>query len=122
MSFFKSLGFYALNADASILIHHGKEEGDITMVSVYVDNFPLASKHRTSMDWIKKNLKEEYNVKNLEEVKTIIGWQVTRNWDSATLKIDQSAFIRNLLKEKNLADCNSVNIPMKAGSVIEINE
>lgn len=79
VSFFKSLGFYVLNANAGILIHHGKEEGDITMVSVYMDDFLLAFKHRTSMDWIKKNLKGEYNVKNLGEVKTIIGWQMTRN-------------------------------------------
>lgn len=122
MSFFKNFGFYALNADASIMIHYGKEEGDIIMVSVYVNIFLLASKHRTLMDWIKKNLKREYNVKDLGEVKIIVDWQVTRNWDSAILKIDQSAFIRDLLEKKNLADYNSVNILIKAGSVIEMKE
>ena len=59
------------------------------MISVYVDDILLASKHQTSLDWIKGNLKNEYNVKDLGEVKTIIGWQVTRNWNAATLKIDQ---------------------------------
>lgn len=92
------------------------------MISMYVDDFLLASKLRTSLDWIKENLKNEYNVKDLGEVKTIIGWQVTRNWDAATLKIDQSAFIRDLLEEENLTDCNAINIPMKAGSFIEMHE
>ena len=122
VSFFKSLGFEAFNADASILIHHGKERNDITMISVYVDDILLASKHQTSLDWIKGNLKNEYKVKDLGEVKTIIGCQVTRNWNAATLKIDQSPFIWNLLEEKNPTDCNAVTIPMKAGSFIEIHE
>lgn len=79
VSFLKGLGFKLLNADASILIHHGHETGDIIIISVYVDDFLLVSKLRTSLDWIKENLKNEYNVKDLGEVKTIIGWQVTRN-------------------------------------------
>lgn len=73
VSFLKNLGFYALNADASILIHHGEKEDDITMISVYVDDFLLASKYRHSMDWMKSKLKNEYNVKEMGEVKTIIG-------------------------------------------------
>lgn len=42
--------------------------------------------------------------------------------EAGTLKFDQSAFIRDLLEEENLTDCNSVNISMKAGSIIEMNE
>lgn len=106
--------------DPSILIHHGKQPDNITIISVYVDDFLLASKYRASMDWIKDKLKAEDNVKDLEEVKTIIGWQITRH--EGTLKTDQSAFIRNLLEEKDLTGCNSVNIPMKAGSVIDMSK
>lgn len=62
-----------LNADASILINHGKKEGDIIIISVYVDNFLLASKYKHSMDWIKSKLKSKYNVKEMGEVKIIIG-------------------------------------------------
>lgn len=65
--------------------------------------------------------KTEYNVKDLGETKMIIGWQLTYDLETATLKIDQSAFIRDLLEKKDLAGWNSVNIPMKAGSIIEMN-
>lgn len=77
VSFLKGLGFKPLNADASILIHHGYETGDITIMNIYVDDFLLISRLCTSFNWIKKNLKNEYNIKNLGEVKTIIGWQIT---------------------------------------------
>lgn len=111
-----------LNADANILIYHAKKEGDITMISVYVDDFLLVFKYRHFMDWIESKLKNEYNVKEMGEVKTIIGWQITRNLEAGTLKVDQSAFIRNLVKEENLIDCNSVNIPIRTDSMIKINK
>lgn len=72
VTFFTSLGFKALNTDPSILIWQDEEEGMI-MVSVYVDNFLLASKHRKPLDRIKRKLKKEYNVKDLGEMKMIIG-------------------------------------------------
>lgn len=53
---------------------------------------------------------------------TIIGWQVTRDLQAGTMKIDQSAFIRDLIEEESMSDCNSVNIPMKAGNFIDIPE
>lgn len=62
IAFFKSLGFRALNADPCILVRQTEEEGTI-LVGVYVDDFLLAAKQREPLDWIKKSLKEEYNVK-----------------------------------------------------------
>lgn len=88
MWFLKSLGFYMLNANVSILIYYRKKEDVITMVNVYLDNFLLVSKYKLSMDWIKNKLKNDYNVKEMQEVKTIIGWQVIQNLEIGTLKID----------------------------------
>lgn len=65
---------------------------------------------------MKSLLSRQYNVKDFRETKTIIGWQVTRNVERDTMKIVQSAYIRDLLEEEDLGDCKSVNIPMKAGS------
>ncbi len=67
-----------------------------------------------------KSLLKEYNTKDLGEVKTIIGWQISRNNTSGTMKIDQSAFIRDLVIEEELTECNANVIPMKAGSTIEM--
>lgn len=49
VAFFISLSFKALNTDPSILIWQDEEEGMI-MVSVYVNDFLLASKHRKSLN------------------------------------------------------------------------
>lgn len=77
-----------LNAGINILIYYRKKEDVITMVSIYIDNFLLVSKYKLSMDWMKSKLRNEYNVKEMQEVKTIIGWQVIQNLEIGTLKID----------------------------------
>lgn len=92
------------------------------MIKGYVNNFLLASKHQKLLDWIKECFKNKYNVKDVGKIKTIIGWQVIQNWDAGILKINQSAFIQDVLEEENLTDCNFVNIPIKAGYFIKILE
>lgn len=59
---------------------------------------------------------------NIGDVITIIGWQVTRDLDTRILRICQLAYIKDLLKEENLTDCNASTIPIKAGSAIEMNK
>lgn len=49
VSFLISLGFRPLNTDTSILIYHGKEEDNMTIMSLYIDNFLLVSKFSSSM-------------------------------------------------------------------------
>lgn len=38
------------------------------------------------------------------------------------MKIDQSAFIQDLIQEKNLSNCNSTSISIKNNSFIDIKE
>lgn len=121
MSFLKNLGFQPLNIDANIFIYHGKEENDVIIISLYVDNSLLVSKFNSLIKSIKQYFKGKYNVKDLRKIKTIISWQVIQNIKASTPKIDQSALIQNLLKEENLSNCNSVNISMKADNLIKIN-
>lgn len=59
-------------------------------------------------------------MKDLGEVKTIIDWQITREPAAHTMKIDQSALIKDLVIEEGLTNCNANVIPIKAGSAIEI--
>lgn len=53
------------------------------------------------------SLAKEYVVKDLGEVKTIMGWQITRDLSTQTMEIDQSAFIRDLITEEGLTECNA---------------
>lgn len=63
---------------------------------------------------------KKYNVKDLEKVKIIIRWQVIRDFDIEMLKIDQSAFINNVFKSKNITDYYFVNNLIKAKYFIDM--
>lgn len=62
--------------DLNILIRH-TSAGEIIILSVYFDNFLLASNHVIILDNLKEALGQKYSIKDLGEIKTIIGWQIT---------------------------------------------
>ena len=71
IAFFKSIGFKIFNTDSSIFIQQIKKEG-IMLITIYINDFLLATNKQNLLDWIKKALRKESNVKNLGKVKTII--------------------------------------------------
>lgn len=62
----------------------------------------------------------KYHVNNLEEMKTFIGQQITRDPAFNTMKINHSAFIQDIIVDKNLSDINVYIVPMKVGSTINM--
>ena len=89
---------------------------------MYVNDFFLASSTMKTLNALKQSLAREYDTKDLGEIKTIIGWQIERDTAASTMKIHQSAFIRDLVIEKGLIDCNANVIPMKADSSIKMSD
>lgn len=116
--FYKSICFRQLNEDSSSLIWQTKKE--ISIVNVYIDNFLLASNTMRAFKILKKLLVREYKMKDFGEVRIIISWQITRDTVACTIKIDLSAFIRDLIIKEGLTEWNTNVIPIKARSAIEI--
>lgn len=71
IKFFREIGFTTTNANAYILII--KWQGELIIISVYIDDLVLKSKNLKALEWLKDQLMKEFNIKNLGEVKTIIG-------------------------------------------------
>ena len=69
--FYKWIRFKQLNGNPNIFIQQCETE--INIISVYVDDFCISSNTMTILNEIKVFLLREYDVKNLKEVKTIIG-------------------------------------------------
>ena len=107
-----------MNSDPSILIWH--TEAKISIVSMYIDNFLLVSNIMATLKALKVSLAKEYDTKDLRKVKTIIRWQIHRDLAADTMKIDQSAFVQDLVIKEGLTHCNANIIPIKAGLSIEM--
>ena len=120
IAFYKRIGFRQLNGDPSILICYS--EGEISIVSVYVDDFLLASSTMKTLNALKQFLARKYDTKDLGKIKAIIDWQIKRDTAASTIKIHQSAFISDLVIEKGLINCNANVIPIKAGLSIKMSD
>ena len=89
------------------------------MVGIYVNDIIIASNCDKAKDKIKMQLSQEYQMKDLGEVKKIIGWKIIQDTKAKTLMINQKQYIRDLLYEEGMLSCNAVILPMKAGSYNE---
>lgn len=85
IAFYKLIGFRQFNKDPSIFICYSRDE--ISIINVYVNNFFLASNTISIFNALKQFLAKKYNAKDLEKVKTIIGWQIDWDITADTIKV-----------------------------------
>lgn len=86
IKFLWKLGFDIINRDTYILIMvFGR---DFIIVEIYVNNFLLGSRSHVALEWLKDQLIKKFQTKNLDEVKTIIKWEITRDMEAKTLTIN----------------------------------
>lgn len=119
IKFFRKIGFVLTNADPCILAY--RQDNVFIIVGVYVDDLMLASQSQDGLDWLKGQLMKEFKIKDLGKAKTIIGWEITRDLQAGTLKIDQK-YIRNLLESEDMSLCHPTVLPMKAGSALALDQ
>lgn len=55
-------------------------------------------------------------------MKTILDWQINKHLAIKTIKMSQSVYTKELLKEKKLTSHNTSTIFIKGGSAIKINK
>ena len=114
----KRIGFNSTNADTFILTF--KWEGEVIIVRVYIDNLTLGSRSLEALEWLNNKLMREFNMKDLGEVKKIIGWEITQ--EKGILKIDQKRYIWGLLGSKGMTSCHATVIPVKEGSSLILDQ
>ena len=70
IKFFRKIGFASTNADVCILTI--KWKGELIIVGMYVDDLVLGSRSLNALEWLKDQLINKFNMKDLGEVKTIM--------------------------------------------------
>lgn len=66
------------------------------------------------MKTLKVSFIKKYDIKDLGEIKIIIRWQIHQDLVASTIKIDQSAFIQNLVIKEKFTNCNANIISIKS--------
>ena len=106
-TYLKEEGFNQSTADPCLFIK--KIEGRIAILSLYVDDCMLIGEEK-DIQKIKEILTSQFKMKDLGEVKQIVGIQVERDQEST--KIFQTKKIEELITKLSMQDCRGVDTPL----------
>ncbi len=107
-----ALQFQPLEADPCVYIR--KQGGNISVVSIYIDNCLIISK-RPHVHEIKVSLAKKFKIKDLGPVNSILGIKVLHDHGKETTCLCQSSHIDSLLAKFNMVDVKPVTVPLQPG-------
>lgn len=102
------LGFHKLNSDSCL--YYCARRG--LYIILYVDDILIFGKDMGQIKWIKEKLSESFKMKDLGEVSSFLGLDITRCLDNGTLELSQQAYIEKVLARFGMKDCKPVATPM----------
>ena len=109
--FLKSIGFDQLYSDPCIYIN---KTTDI-IIAMWVDDLIIFGKDMASINDLKAQLNEEYEMKDLGELKYFLGIQVHRDRERKIIHINQSGYNRTILERFGMQNSKPASVPLSAG-------
>ena len=94
-------------------------DGNIEIVTVWVDDLLLFANNSDVMNKLKAELTEMFDITDLGEPRKIVGIEIDRDRAKGTIKISQSKYIEAILKKNGLTDANPVGMPLDPGVKLE---
>ena len=121
-NFLKASGYVQSNADLCIYFKAENRDGKkecLMLIALYVDDIALATNDNTMLEGEKRLLKEKFEMEDRGEIHYCLGMSIKRDRASKILKINQRAYLENVLKGFHMVDCKSVSTPMEVGKKFE---
>jgi len=71
--------------------------GEYIYLLLYVDNMFIASKSRSAIDKLKKDLSSKFEMKDLGEAKKMLGMEIERDRRSDKVSLTQKGYLQKVL-------------------------
>ena len=66
---------------------------------LYVDNILITFKNRSAIDKLKKDLSSEFEMKDLDEVKKVLGMEIEQNRKGEKVSLMQKGYLKKVLQK-----------------------
>jgi len=87
--------------------------GEYIYLLLYVDYMLIASKSRSAIDKLKKDLSSEFEMKYLGKAKKMLGMEIERDRRSEKVILAQKEYLKKVLQRFNInGDVKSVSTPL----------
>jgi len=118
--FLTTNGFTPCSYDPCLFIYFNQENEAIIYIGLYVDDLLITGKHESDIVKLKLKFNEKYPMKDLGEVKTMLGLQINFNREAKLLVISQEKYINDLLKQYSLNSLEPRSIPMNSDTLLSL--
>ncbi len=98
----EDIGFESLDSDICLFYH--KELG--ILVVLYVDDLLVAAKTIALISRVQDRLARVYKLKELEEVKRFLSFNVVRDRSARKIFISQESYLTAFLARKDITNCH----------------
>lgn len=115
--FISGLGFNRSEHD--FCLYYLLQNGVVMYVVIYVDDILIVSSSEKAIWTLKRRLSEEFEMKDLREVKCFLGLNIRRDREAGTMTIDQQAYVKSVLERFGMSDCKPSAIPMETRLKLE---
>jgi hypothetical protein len=113
-AYLTSVGFVRSRADDCMYVF--KSASEHTIVRVYVDDLLIVSKNSSRIAWAKSTLEAKFEMKDLGEVKYILGMQIDHNCKAHTLLLSQPRYLQQVLEHFQMpAHTKAIAMPVNLG-------
>lgn len=87
----------------------------LVLIAVYVDDLIIACSDITTIKNVKKQIAGEFAVSDKGVLNHFLGMEVEREGETGMIKLSQTQYIRDVLKQYGMEQCKSVAVPLEAG-------
>lgn len=112
------LGMKHCSADPCIYIR--RNNGELTIIAVYVDDIVLASTNQLEIERIKNILKDSFKMKDLGRIHHCLGIEFAQRTTTKSISMSQKGFIKEILSRFGMEDCKPVKTPMDPNSKLSM--
>ncbi|KAJ9544963.1 hypothetical protein OSB04_024670 [Centaurea solstitialis] len=109
-----SKGFKRGTIDTTLFLK--KEGDDLLLVQIYVDDIIFGSTNPELCTKFSKIMETEVEMSMMGELNFFLGIQVKQNPDG--IFINQSKYIKDMLKKFHMTDCSPIKTPMPTGNLL----
>ena len=103
-----SIGFHMADADHSLYVR--KNEHGIVIICIYVDDLIVGGDNESEIDHVKTLLKQEFDMKDLGELRYFLGIEIVRTKEGIWLS--QRQYALDMLSKYGMADCKPISMPL----------
>ena len=104
------LGFERLETDPCCYKRLNKR-GEPIFIIIHVDDAIFFGPNINEIKEVKENLKQEYKISDIGEMKYCLGWQIIRDRKNKTLKLTQENYTKEILKRFKMDKSKPVSTP-----------